>query len=519
MLHEIDAVPMVYIAAKADDPVYEEISVNLNEAVAGELRIDTSLYEGKLFVIGSAEADTFTIHAIAAQTFLDGGAGDDLFYVGEGTVDAIADSLFLQGNDGNDSVVIDSQSSAQNSDVTLEQQTVQQELLEEKLSRVTNALEFTNVTDAENRAIAERLEIISADYLQLAAQRMKTDDLQNIALQMAVNNASIIHAALLEAKADFESAISELIVQQQVLKSTYMRDALKQYYDARLAKDESQARYDSLLVEKDNVAKSELAILIRDLTSSFRSRTGGTLVHPLTAKMILDGYDAANTTVSITADVEINGAVTSETVTVDDGYLYDDEIRALNYIEELKDRSQSILQGIKDGNLREEGAKDLLEPFFNDAQLNTFYADSINGDDWVTPADALITADSSGVLAAIATDRIAASPSQIALESATSAVNALMSASANSDVIGLINSLQSTLATLDDTLLASASSTNAQSSLVRLERLQSAAAVALSAERGLVDAAKLIWSNIPASSAFTAIDNFAAQADITWMRH
>ena len=77
-LHAYGEVPMVYIAAGEVDPVYEEIKINFNQTAATELVLNSESYQGLTFVQGSAEADHFMVHAIAGQTFLNGGAGDDI---------------------------------------------------------------------------------------------------------------------------------------------------------------------------------------------------------------------------------------------------------------------------------------------------------------------------------------------------------------------------------------------------------------------------------------------------------
>lgn len=184
-LHSGDGVPMLYFGQGEIGLSYEEVTINFADNVPTKLLLNSDRYEGKLFVNGGNSNDHFIVHNISGQTFLNGGAGNDVFDVGQGTVDKISNGLFLQGGEGNDSVFVYQEESIEASAVTLEKQTVQHTLTEEKLSRVTNALEFTNITDDENAAMAEALQAVSVEYAQLAAL-VDANDLRTIATKAAM---------------------------------------------------------------------------------------------------------------------------------------------------------------------------------------------------------------------------------------------------------------------------------------------------------------------------------------------
>ena len=218
----------------------EEVKLNLHETQASTLSLNNDRYEGTTFVQGGNENDTFNVHAIAGQTFLRGGGGDDTFTVGQGTVDQINSELFILGEEGTDSVVVHSEDLTGPSDVVFEKNTVQHELHQKKLSKVTNALELTidnNTPEgaAENLLIGAQLESESVAYAEEAALKVDAADLQAIAVQAANELGVSLETALAATKTAFQSQISDLVTDQQNILNSYLKSSLVKYYEARNA--------------------------------------------------------------------------------------------------------------------------------------------------------------------------------------------------------------------------------------------------------------------------------------------
>ena len=161
----------VYVAGESPNIYFEkleEVTVHLNTTQANTVVLDNTRYDGKTFVHGGVAADVFQVRGIAGQTFIHGDAGDDDFEIGEGTVAKLASDLFLHGDTGEDQVfVFNDQADA--TEVLVEKNTVQQTLEQDKLSKITNALEFTITDSTENQLIGDQLRIDSVPLAQQAA--------------------------------------------------------------------------------------------------------------------------------------------------------------------------------------------------------------------------------------------------------------------------------------------------------------------------------------------------------------
>ncbi|MCA1807254.1 MAG: hypothetical protein LC687_05340 [Actinobacteria bacterium] len=255
-----DQQPKIYFDAP------EEVKLNLNEIQTSTLTLDNERFTGKLFVQGGTQNDNFDINAIAGQTFLYGGDGDDIFTVGQGTVDQINSELFMLGEGGDgDSVIVNSQNLGAISGVELVKNTVQHELQQEKLSKVTNALELT-VDDTtpegaiENALIGAELETESVDYAQQAALNVNAADLQAIAVQAANELGVSLEEALTITKDLFVEQISGndgLIKDQQNILTSYLKSSLVNYYNARQAvatKESTVASLEASIASQANSA-------------------------------------------------------------------------------------------------------------------------------------------------------------------------------------------------------------------------------------------------------------------------
>ena len=399
-LHEFGEAPMVY---DETEPVFEEIRINFNQAAATTLIVNTDGYQGKTFVEGGTQADHFVVHAIAGQTFINGGAGDDVFDIGQGTVERIASGLFLQGGTGTDSVFVYNENSIDPSNAVLEKQTVQHNLTRVKLSRITNALEFTNVTPDENAAIAAALEAASVEYAQFAALA-EARQLQTVAIQAGNEAGASIYSALADADADFDQAIVDLTLGQQDNLRTFIKDGLENYYEIRTEKDAKQGEYNGLVAERD-AAEDKINELIKNIGNSVKSAYKSflgiievtiSLNTKITIPMILNGYNAGTNKVTLTVSLKkitrVFGIPFTENKTETLTFVASKEEKsAILTVRGFEARSKALQQDIKTLEQRQIGAEELLKPYFSAGQLNSeFYAIARQTGDWVTPADALI---------------------------------------------------------------------------------------------------------------------------------
>jgi Ca2+-binding RTX toxin-like protein len=547
-LYVSDALPRIYFDA------FEEAKLNLHQDQASTLTFDNDRFGGKTFVQGGDQDDQFEVFAIAGQTFLRGGAGADTFTVGQGTVDQIDSELFLLGEGGQDSVFVHSEGLAGSADVQLEKNTVQHTLEQDKLSKVTNALEFTIDDATENQLIGDQLESESVVYAQQAA-RATLADLHKVAVQAANELGFDIEAALQAVRTAFVNGIDGLVQEQQENLQSFVEGALVEYFAARRAQATFQQQYDNNITAQQVVVDAITNIIDyvkgqaeQQETSRFFSGFLGDLFNttvtstvrtPLTLDTVLAAYDAAGDRFVISLEVrqvvvtKVLGIPFTETTTATKTYtiaVAPDLAQAIESFPGLKVDSQELQGDIQENRLKAEGAKGLLIPYFtsaantdyslSNAELNAFYASAISGGDVGAAAVALIETNAGvqNALASIETEIIGQTGSNTvaALDAAIAKANAL--AIAVGDLDSKVDAVLADLGNLPVVLNAAADAADKWDAWVRLVRLQILPDVQFNNDTATLDRVKELWVAIADAADFTSAADFADLTKPTWQQ-
>jgi len=299
---------------------FEKLDLNLASNISNDLTIDNSHFTGTTTVRSGQEGDNFNLQSINEQVFIYAGAGDDVFTIADGDVSLINDQVFIFGQDGQDTVVVNNQSDTEGANVLLDSNMVQHSLIQEKLSKVTNALEFTidNSTDQgalENQLIGSELTVESIQFAQAAAS-VGADQLKAIAIQSAKNAGADLKAILESEKSSFDALVGELTGDQQAITSGYLEDSLVNYYEAQKAYNNGLAEAGRLKDEIDTKArravssvfdmwslwKDQVTNNIKAWLNTHRSGWRGYSVYlqvgnreAIDGKDILDGYSGGDT--------------------------------------------------------------------------------------------------------------------------------------------------------------------------------------------------------------------------------
>ena len=294
-----ETIPRIYVQNFATQPNgggFERIELDMDQTGAtatsttsdaddsspkfdGRVILDNELYSGTLSIEGSPGRDLFEIRTTfdvtsssfsgATQTVLRGGGGNDTFAVDEAAVEGLGHQIFLIGGDGDDDrVQVTKQGDGEN-EIRLEKQTVEHTESETTLSLVTNALEFSGVTVAENRRIEAQLKEIAADfgyesvtYLEgLERVAVGSAPLKEVAAVTASRAADRVIAALDQAKLEFTTGacgadntscslapglLGGRILQQTELERSVARGLINRYVSAREAKENAEAELSRL---------------------------------------------------------------------------------------------------------------------------------------------------------------------------------------------------------------------------------------------------------------------------------
>ena len=155
----------------------DAVDLMLSDSAETELVVDNDLFRGRLNVQGGSQADSIRIERNAAETVVEGNAGDDVVTVGQaGSVDHVSGTLYLFGGEGADQILVDDANSSVARDVEIDKNLLQHNVGFEQLSRITSALGLKNITTAENDLLEAKLEVAAVPYGQ-AAMNVDASDL------------------------------------------------------------------------------------------------------------------------------------------------------------------------------------------------------------------------------------------------------------------------------------------------------------------------------------------------------
>jgi Ca2+-binding RTX toxin-like protein len=471
----VDEVDSVHAAGQQPSIFFggqEEIFLHLSEGGASTLTLDNDVFQGLVTAFGGAADDVFEVRSVAGQTFLHGGEGDDDFVVPEGFVLRIEASLFLRGDGGIDDVIVHAEDLDAGVDVLFDRDNVQHTQTFERLSRVTNALEFTNLTAVENQLIQLELQQDAIPFAVLAAT-VDVQDLLRVVTQTAQETGSEILAALEAARTEFSAAVEALVGQQTGSFQEFLTGVIQEYVNARRQVDTAQATVTRL---------------------SSRVSAANTLVEVLQALESIFGFNALS--------VIQNGGSVSFLPS-----FAQEDIRSLIKLRQDFEAAQTSLE---QGKLRRAGAESLLAPYLSAATLDGSFAALKS--DFDTEAGALI--GGSGAALQELTDieaavRSAGQATQGEIEAVIAKAQALSQAGADprapiADVLQGLTDLQ---------LHLESAAPGDQERFVRVERLALVKDVALSAQRERLGAAVALFDAIPEASAF---DTSAFLAGPSW---
>jgi hypothetical protein len=517
----------------------EETEINLLQGQGSTLTLNNGRYVGKVFVQGGDQPETqpgdvFNVLTIAGQTFVRGGAGNDQFHVGEGTVGQINSELFLFGEAGVDSVFVHSEDLGTGADVAFNKRTVQHTLERNQLSKVTNALEFTITDPLENQKIGQQLELDSIEYAELAALASALD-LEKVAIQGANELGANLGAALNAAKTEFLAGIATLISEQQDNLTTFVEGALTEYFNTRngIATTTADiARIEQERAQK-NAAISRLVTIIQQrAVNSFLAPLSGivsfSVTQSVSTKQILEAYARNNSVLKnlpLVGVLKVFGVPANISTTIDVNVTSDIRTRIVD-IQNLANESKLAQERLKELQLALPNTISRLQPYFinssgvgsslTNAQLNEFYNNAlING---AQVAARTVTETNTGVQNVLT--RIASEINS----SATDTVNLLNNAIAEADALATattaldtrIDDFLTDLGALQTDLGSAADASDPWDRWVRLVRLQIVSDAQLSQETSDAAAIKDLWLSIPDDAAFTLASDFAAKANPTW---
>ncbi|WP_217312837.1 DUF4347 domain-containing protein [Richelia sinica] len=546
-LYKQDHAPLIYFEAEKVNsqtgvlqPKFEEITINLNSNNANNLLLDNESYLGKTYVEGGQANDVFEIKSIAGQTFVHGNSGDDTFEVGDGTVNQVNNNLFLIGDAGEDQVNVNSNALDTESEITLEKSTVVHQFEQDKLSKITNALEFANITDAENQAMGQLLQQDSIVYVQEILAKLNLNDLKAIAIQASNEIGENISDSLELAKTDFAQGIIQLIAEQKGLINTFVKTSLVDYFNAREGEANAQTAYDQLIVQRDNNVDA-VNIIVDSIKNSISQQSnlifGGlfgqdvkasyTVLSDIDAGDILDGYNATNQTLTLSVDIKevkvtttyVFGfpITTTEEQTFTDTFTLD--VNQDSTLKTAVDNIVSLEASAKQkqeeiGRLQAEkaSAKSLLSDYFNDSQIDAYYNEAARTDDPSNTAVIWIESDLYGsgvktVLTTIETEiNNSANVTKNLLDQAISAANTLETTTNN--LGSAIAALQTKLTALNSNLNTEVTNTNSWDNWVGIERLQILKDVLFTEEKATLVEAGNLWNNLPTVSKFNNVVNW-----------
>jgi Ca2+-binding RTX toxin-like protein len=200
---------------------FDEAELQLSDAAENSpstLLIDNDLFDGLLTVNGGEQRDEISVHATNAQTLLLGNGGDDLFIIGNGTVDAIVGEVILQGGSGVDAIVVENQQDTDATDAGFDKMFLEHQTEQEKLNKISSLLGLgesdSNVTVAESAELDRRLRAqTTADI-----KRVALADIAQFELAIALagqNYAQELRALFNDAEDVFETGITGLIEDAQ----------------------------------------------------------------------------------------------------------------------------------------------------------------------------------------------------------------------------------------------------------------------------------------------------------------
>ncbi|MDA8974505.1 PA14 domain-containing protein, partial [Akkermansiaceae bacterium] len=520
------------------------------------------------------EGMTFKVFAISGQTFVRGGAGDDAFIIGEGSVEQIGSELFLRGGAGTDRVEVRGESLSDDAVVQLEENTLQHDLEQGKLSKVTNALEFTipntDAGDLENQRIADQLRSESVLYAQLAALA-DADDLKAIAVQAANELGVTIESALLAAKVEFSSGIQDLVASQQEVLSAFLKSSLVDYYNAEKAVRENAQTFARLESELESAARSAvngifgLWSLWKDQTKPvtktwFNTNTPGwkryflsfSVGNPdsINPETILNQYDSTPTsdselgTLTLRLEMRARGQASSNRGYVDTNGKWqsvdillpattfripvnENLLRKINSISDKRDLAERLVTESETLKARAVGARASLLPYFPDtggkenSVLTNYYeqASRTQGSDAAAiTADTLIATN--GIIISKMEDiRTGVYGSQSAAQTALNAsitdAQKLGITKNNLDIE--IDALIQGLDSLRDLLNAPNSSADEWGAWVHLVELQIVPDLLFTTEKTEMENVKALWQSIPGAAAgFDLASSFRDNSSPTW---
>jgi hypothetical protein len=150
----------------------EDVLVSLTEngTSGGSVEIATSL-DATITVTGTQFADSIAIEAAARTVTVHAKEGQDHIAIGhEGSLESINGDLHLFTGDNDDVITIDSSSSTDAVNLTIDTGVLQYSREESQTSRLSDVLSLQNVTDDESRAMAEDLAIAAVPYAKAAFQ-------------------------------------------------------------------------------------------------------------------------------------------------------------------------------------------------------------------------------------------------------------------------------------------------------------------------------------------------------------
>ena len=157
------------------------------------------------------------------------------------------------GENGADSVTIHGEQANEALNVILEKQTAQHEFQQDRLTKITNALEFTITDSDENQRIGDDLRLESIEFASKSSNTNE-NDLQSIAVQSVNDLGAQIKASLEAAKDQFQAGVLDtgdgatdsLEYAQRLNLQTFVRSALVDYFESRKQREANEAAYEKL---------------------------------------------------------------------------------------------------------------------------------------------------------------------------------------------------------------------------------------------------------------------------------
>jgi Ca2+-binding RTX toxin-like protein len=206
---------------------YDEVAVNLSEGGQTSTVLRNSEFDGILEVNGGSENDKIILTQAPGVVLLSGGAGDDEFEVRQADASRMLTDIYIEGGAGQDTVKVSTVTDTAD-EIEIEKKTLQEDIVQNRLDRVSNVLDFENVTAGENAAINTKLRREAVEVAELFTLAT-SQSVRDVADSAAQASADEIATKLRDALNYFKDELALSKLEREAVETTYVSKLLREY--------------------------------------------------------------------------------------------------------------------------------------------------------------------------------------------------------------------------------------------------------------------------------------------------